>query len=85
MSVLGHGGYGRERNFVSPIRTTPWGSIKSPADFEAPSAAAMKSQQLAHEPAEGRRAAVALSRSIQARIRLMRLNNRGIITGKAAY
>ena len=50
MSVLGHGGYGREKNFVSPIRTTPWGSIKSPADFEAPSAAAMKSQQLAHEP-----------------------------------
>src|SRR3546814_885056 len=23
---------GREKNFVSPIRTTPWGSIKSPAD-----------------------------------------------------
>jgi Adenosine-5'-phosphosulfate reductase beta subunit len=37
-------------NFVSPIRTTPWGSIKSPADYEAPSAEAMKSQQLAHEP-----------------------------------
>ena len=28
---------GREKNFVSPIRTTPWGSIKSPADYEAPS------------------------------------------------
>ena len=41
---------GREKNFVSPIRTTPWGSIKSPADYEAPSAEAMKSQQLAHEP-----------------------------------
>jgi adenylylsulfate reductase, subunit B len=41
---------GREKDFVSPIRTTPWGSIKSPADYEAPSAEAMKSQQLAHEP-----------------------------------
>ena len=41
---------GREKNFVSPIRTTPWGSIKSPADYEPPSAEAMKSQQLAHEP-----------------------------------
>ena len=41
---------GREKNFVSPIRTTPWGSIKSPAEYEAPSAEAMKSQQLAHEP-----------------------------------
>jgi adenylylsulfate reductase subunit B len=41
---------GREKNFVSPIRTTPWGSIKSPADYEAPSAEAMKSEQLAHEP-----------------------------------
>ena len=41
---------GREKNFVSPIRTTPWGSIKSPADYEAPTADAMKSQQLAHEP-----------------------------------
>ena len=27
---------GREKDFVSPIRTTPWGSIKSPADYEAP-------------------------------------------------
>jgi adenylylsulfate reductase subunit B len=41
---------GREKNFVSPIRSTPWGSIKSPADYEPPSAEAMKSQQLAHEP-----------------------------------
>ena len=41
---------GREKNFVSPIRTTPWGSIKSPADYEAPTADAMKSQELAHEP-----------------------------------
>jgi hypothetical protein len=32
------------------VRTTPWGSIKSPAEYEAPSADAMNSQQLAHEP-----------------------------------
>src|SRR3546814_13953548 len=41
---------GREKDFVSPIRTTPWGSIKSPSDYEAPSADAMNSQELAHEP-----------------------------------
>ncbi len=41
---------GREKNFVSPIRTTPWGSIKSPSDYAAPTADAMKSQELAHEP-----------------------------------
>ena len=41
---------GREKNFVSPIRTTPWGSIKSPSDYERPTADAMNSQQLAHEP-----------------------------------
>ena len=41
---------GREKNFVSPIRTTPWGSIKSPSDYEAPTADAMNSQELAHEP-----------------------------------
>jgi adenylylsulfate reductase subunit B len=41
---------GREKNFVSPIRTTPWGSIKSPSDYECPSADALKSQELAHEP-----------------------------------
>ena len=41
---------GREKNFVSPIRTTPWGSIKSPSDYEPPTADAMNSQQLAHEP-----------------------------------
>ena len=40
----------REKDFVSPIRTTPWGSIRSPADYEAPAAQAMKSQELAHEP-----------------------------------
>jgi adenylylsulfate reductase subunit B len=41
---------GREKNFESPIRTTAWGSIKSPADYEAPTQAAMQSQELAHEP-----------------------------------
>ena len=32
---------GREKNFVSPIRTTAWGSIKSPADYAPPSADAV--------------------------------------------
>ncbi len=41
---------GREKNFVSPIRTTPWGSIKSPSDYAVPSPDALKSQELAHEP-----------------------------------
>jgi adenylylsulfate reductase, subunit B len=41
---------GREKSFVSPIRTTPWGSIKAPSDYAAPTADAMKSQRLAHEP-----------------------------------
>jgi adenylylsulfate reductase subunit B len=41
---------GREKNFVSPIRTTPWGSIPSPAEFAPPTAEMMKSQHLAHEP-----------------------------------
>ncbi len=41
---------GREKNFVSPIRTTPWGSIPSPAELARPGAEAMRSQELAHEP-----------------------------------
>ena len=41
---------GREKYFMSPIRTTAWGSIKSPTDYEAPTPEAMKSQELAHEP-----------------------------------
>jgi len=41
---------GREKNFVSPIRTTEWGSIKPPLDYEAPTAADFKTQELAHEP-----------------------------------
>jgi adenylylsulfate reductase subunit B len=41
---------GREKNFVSPIRTTRWGSIKSPSEYDAPSREALQSQELAHEP-----------------------------------
>jgi adenylylsulfate reductase subunit B len=41
---------GREKNFESPIRTTEWGTIKSPADYERPGQDAFKSQELAHEP-----------------------------------
>jgi adenylylsulfate reductase subunit B len=41
---------GREKNFESPIRTTPWGTIKSPADYDTPSAEDHKNQELAHEP-----------------------------------
>jgi len=41
---------GREKDFVSPIRTTPWGSIKSAGEYERPPAAALKNQELAHEP-----------------------------------
>jgi len=41
---------GREKNFISPIRTTPWGSIKCASEYEAPSAASVDSQELAHEP-----------------------------------
>jgi adenylylsulfate reductase subunit B len=41
---------GREKDFVSPIRTTPWGSIKSPSDFDVPIQNSLKTQELAHEP-----------------------------------
>jgi adenylylsulfate reductase subunit B len=41
---------GREKDFVSPIRTTPWGSIKPPAEYAPPSAEEMQSPRLAHEP-----------------------------------
>ena len=41
---------GREKNFVSPIRTTQWGTIKSPSEYDPPSADALQSQELAHEP-----------------------------------
>ncbi len=42
---------GREKDFVSPIRTTPWGSIEEPGDFPAPAEEDYKSQELWHEPA----------------------------------
>ena len=38
------------KNFVSPIRTTPWGSIPSPSELPPPSAEALQSEELAHEP-----------------------------------
>ena len=41
---------GREKDFVSPIRTTPWGSIKPPTEYGAPTPDAFRSQELAHEP-----------------------------------
>ena len=41
---------GREKTFQSPIRTTPWGSIKSASDYAVPTQEAMQSQELAHEP-----------------------------------
>ena len=41
---------GREKNFESPIRTTPWGSIKALGEYDVPSADAFKNQELAHEP-----------------------------------
>ena len=41
---------GREKNFVSAIRTTPWGSIKPVSDYAAPNPDDINSQELAHEP-----------------------------------
>jgi adenylylsulfate reductase subunit B len=41
---------GREKEFRFPIRTTPWGSIKAPQEYEAPDANALSSPELAHEP-----------------------------------
>ena len=37
---------GREKNFVSPIRTTEWGSIPSPAELPYPSAETHQLQEL---------------------------------------
>lgn len=42
---------GRVKEFRFPIRTTPWGSIKSPSDYEAPDMSGLSSPMLAHEPA----------------------------------
>jgi len=41
---------GREKEFSFPIRTTPWGSIKPPSEYDAPSADALRGPELAHEP-----------------------------------
>ncbi len=41
---------GREKNFVSPIRTTPIGSIKTASEYALPNKEAINSQELAHEP-----------------------------------
>jgi adenylylsulfate reductase subunit B len=41
---------GREKNFESPIRTTAWGSLKGPAEYDAPRPEDYERQELAHEP-----------------------------------
>jgi adenylylsulfate reductase subunit B len=41
---------GRVKDFVSPIRTTPWDSIKAPSGYAPPSKEAFAAQELAHEP-----------------------------------
>jgi len=41
---------GRIKEFRFPIRTTPWGSIRPPADYSAPDATSFESSLLAHEP-----------------------------------
>ena len=41
---------GRIKEFTFLIRTTPWGSIKSPSDYEAPDPDGLSSPLLAHEP-----------------------------------
>ncbi len=41
---------GRVKEFTFPIRTTPWGSIRSPADYPSPGPDDIRSPLLAHEP-----------------------------------
>jgi adenylylsulfate reductase subunit B len=41
---------GRLKEFAFPIRTTPWGSIKGPGEYEKPDLRGLNSQLLAHEP-----------------------------------
>ncbi len=41
---------GRVKEFTFPIRTTPWGSIRAPSDYEAPHPNDLASPMLAHEP-----------------------------------
>jgi hypothetical protein len=40
---------GSEKEFTSPIRTTEWGSIKGPDEYDIPSQTEFDSQDLAHE------------------------------------
>jgi adenylylsulfate reductase subunit B len=42
---------GRLKEFQFPIRTTHWGSIMPPSEYEVPDADALRSPLLAHEPA----------------------------------
>jgi adenylylsulfate reductase subunit B len=41
---------GREKHFESPIRTTPWDSIKCASEYDMPEQGLNDTQQLAHEP-----------------------------------
>ena len=41
---------GRVKEFTFPIRTTPWGSIRGPAEYASAPADALGGQMLAHEP-----------------------------------
>jgi adenylylsulfate reductase subunit B len=41
---------GRLKEFTFPIRTTPWGSIKGPGQYEVPDPKGLSSPLLAHEP-----------------------------------
>ncbi len=41
---------GRIKEFMFPIRTTPWGSIKAPAEYAVPDPKGLNSVLLAHEP-----------------------------------
>ena len=41
---------GRLKEFMFPIRTTPWGSIKGPSEYAAPDPKGLNSVLLAHEP-----------------------------------
>ena len=69
---------GREKNFVSPIRTTPWGSIKSPSDYAAPSRGCdeVPGTRARARGAQDRHAAGAHAGSPQARSGLMGLFTR---------
>jgi hypothetical protein len=40
---------GQKKEFTSPIRTTEWGSIKGPDEYDLPNQTKFDSQELAHE------------------------------------